>query len=285
MPEPRRSARSIRRSRSCSAASRRSIRRFIELLAGYGVLDSVDIVAVHGFPLDWNHWQHLRVAEEARRDPRRGRRQAGLGERGGSLVVRRRGGAAVRTAAAPPNCCCRWWSACTGTASSICRRPGRPPRGTRKPKAAPTTGTTTWDCSATTARRSWRRRSFPAGMGVCQWFHFEDHRLELGVRAAARAGSACGANRHQLGGLVPSGLGGVVRPPDVGAGGIRYHRSRLCFTPEHLGVAPHYTSPAKDPADFAEFARWAVLRYAPRGRTSGSERSGRARHRSRSGGV
>ncbi len=43
----------------------------------------------------------------------------------------------------------------------------------------------------------------------------------------------------------------------------------LCFTPEHLGIAPHYTSPAKDPADFAEFARWAVLRYAPRGRTSG----------------
>ena len=32
------------------------IPRFIELLAGYGVLDSVDIVAVHGFPLDWNHW-------------------------------------------------------------------------------------------------------------------------------------------------------------------------------------------------------------------------------------
>ena len=43
----------------------------------------------------------------------------------------------------------------------------------------------------------------------------------------------------------------------------------LCFTPEHLGVAPHYTSPAKDPADFAEFARWCVQRYAPRGRTSG----------------
>ncbi|PYX49165.1 MAG: beta-xylosidase, partial [Acidobacteria bacterium] len=37
----------------------------------------------------------------------------------------------------------------------------------------------------------------------------------------------------------------------------------LCFTPEHLGEAPHYTSPAKRPADFADFARWAVERYAP----------------------
>ena len=38
----------------------------------------------------------------------------------------------------------------------------------------------------------------------------------------------------------------------------------LCFTPEHLGVAPHYTSPPKRREDFAEFAAWAVARYAPR---------------------
>jgi beta-xylosidase len=29
---------------------------FINRLAGYGALDAVDIVAVHGFPLDWNLW-------------------------------------------------------------------------------------------------------------------------------------------------------------------------------------------------------------------------------------
>jgi beta-xylosidase len=26
-------------------------------MTGYGVLDHVDAVAVHGFPLDWNLWQ------------------------------------------------------------------------------------------------------------------------------------------------------------------------------------------------------------------------------------
>ena len=31
--------------------------RFMELMGSYGVLDAIDIVAVHGFPLDWNHWQ------------------------------------------------------------------------------------------------------------------------------------------------------------------------------------------------------------------------------------
>jgi hypothetical protein len=36
----------------------------------------------------------------------------------------------------------------------------------------------------------------------------------------------------------------------------------LCFTPEHLGLVPHYTSPPKSPQDFAEFVAWAVERYA-----------------------
>src|SRR5690606_20264904 len=30
---------------------------FIQTLDAHGALDGVDAVAVHGFPLDWNHWQ------------------------------------------------------------------------------------------------------------------------------------------------------------------------------------------------------------------------------------
>ena len=30
---------------------------FVKTLDANGVLDAVDVVAVHGFPLDWNHWQ------------------------------------------------------------------------------------------------------------------------------------------------------------------------------------------------------------------------------------
>nr|MBA2431635.1 beta-xylosidase [Chthoniobacterales bacterium] len=29
---------------------------FIERMGEFGVLDELDVVAVHGFPLDWNHW-------------------------------------------------------------------------------------------------------------------------------------------------------------------------------------------------------------------------------------
>src|SRR5262245_12796558 len=30
---------------------------FIRNLDGQGVLGAIDTLAVHGFPLDWNHWQ------------------------------------------------------------------------------------------------------------------------------------------------------------------------------------------------------------------------------------
>src|SRR5512140_987772 len=30
---------------------------FVRLMGSHGVLDHVDVVALHGFPLDWNHWQ------------------------------------------------------------------------------------------------------------------------------------------------------------------------------------------------------------------------------------
>src|SRR4051794_17719035 len=29
---------------------------FLRLLVSYGVLAAVDAIALHGFPLDWNHW-------------------------------------------------------------------------------------------------------------------------------------------------------------------------------------------------------------------------------------
>src|SRR5690242_182202 len=31
--------------------------KFIQLMDVQGVLDKIDVVAVHGFPLDWNHWK------------------------------------------------------------------------------------------------------------------------------------------------------------------------------------------------------------------------------------
>ena len=48
---------SARRCRACSAASRRSTRASSRTWSGRACSIDVDVVAVHGFPLDWNHWQ------------------------------------------------------------------------------------------------------------------------------------------------------------------------------------------------------------------------------------
>jgi beta-xylosidase len=37
----------------------------------------------------------------------------------------------------------------------------------------------------------------------------------------------------------------------------------FCFTPEHLGVQPHHTSPPREPQAFADFCAAMVERYAP----------------------
>lgn len=31
--------------------------QFIQLLDSYSTLQWIDIIAIHGFPLDWNHWK------------------------------------------------------------------------------------------------------------------------------------------------------------------------------------------------------------------------------------
>ena len=37
----------------------------------------------------------------------------------------------------------------------------------------------------------------------------------------------------------------------------------FCFTPEHEGIAPHHTSPHREPQAFADFCAWMIQRYAP----------------------
>ena len=58
---------------------------FIRLLGSHGVLDAVDVVAVHGFPLGLESLEARRVAAEDRRNPG-GDAEAGLGLRGGRFV-------------------------------------------------------------------------------------------------------------------------------------------------------------------------------------------------------
>ncbi len=104
--------------------------------------------------------------------------------------------------------------------------------------------------------------AYTPAMGICQWFHFEDHRLDDAVRWLQRLGV------RQL----RTGLSWADSfRPDADAWFDRQMRAlepfdvtlTFCFTPEHRGIAPHHTSPPQQPEEFAEFCARMVRRYAP----------------------
>jgi beta-xylosidase len=103
-------------------------------------------------------------------------------------------------------------------------------------------------------------------LGLCQWFHYHDHRLEDAVRWMRRLGV-----RYLRTGLSwadsfrPDALDWFDRQMDALA---EFEvTATFCFTPEHRGIAPHHTSPPMVAEEFAEFCARMVERYATPART------------------
>jgi beta-xylosidase len=107
-------------------------------------------------------------------------------------------------------------------------------------------------------------------MGLCQWFHFEDHRLDDAVAWMKRLGV-----RHLRTGLSwadsfrPNAMDWFDRQMealedfDVTV--------TFCFTPEHRGIAPHHSSAPQVPEEFAAFCASMIRRYAGRSSSSRPE--------------
>ena len=234
---------------------------FIRLLGSQGVLDHVDVVAVHGFPLDWNHWSIHEWPSKIAEIQAACQLPVWVSEAGassfGAEEVQTFGLQRTADLLLPLVERIHWyslldlpasWTATTrhkeaeGSAyyrhyyMGLLREDGSP-----KPAAA----------------------CFPANMGICQWFHFEDSRFDLALDWLRRL-----QVRYLRTGI---SWADSFRP-NANAWFDRQMEAledfettlTLCFTPEHLGLEPHYTSPPKSPPDFVEFAAWAVGRYAPR---------------------
>jgi beta-xylosidase len=235
---------------------------FMRTLAGLGALDHVDAVAVHGFPLDWNHWQigewptklaEIRAvtslplwvsevgvstfgAEEVQ--------DFGL-QRTAELLV----GAVHRI---------HWYS--------LYDLPREWPATTRHREAEGSSyyrhfhmGLLREDGSPKTAVR--RFSELTPALGICQWFHFEDHRLDEAVRWLQKLGvKQLRTGISWADSLRPNAEQwfdrqmNALEPFDV--------TLTFCFTPESCGVAPHHTSPPKCVDQFAEFCTKQVRRYA-----------------------
>jgi beta-xylosidase len=235
--------------------------RFVELLGSYGVLDAVDVVAIHGFPLDWNHWSihdWPRKIDEIREVTAK---PVWVSEAGvssfGAEEVQVFGLQRTAELLLPRVERVHWYS--------LYDLPATWTATTRHKEAEGSAyyrhyymGLLREDGTPKLALRH-----FPKGLGICQWFHFEDHRLDAAVAWLRKLGV------HYL----RTGLSWAdsFRP----GAEIWFDRQMrqieeftttltLCFTPEHLGLASHYTSPPKNPEDFAEFTRKVVERYAAR---------------------
>ncbi len=235
---------------------------FIQNLAGRGVLEHIDVVAVHGFPLDWNLWlidewptkvdeiravTHLPIwvsevgvssfgAEEV---------QAWGVERTAELLI----GKSPRI---------HWYS--------LYDLPRAWPATTRHKEAEGSSyyrhfhmGLLREDGTPKLAVDKFAQCT-PA-LGLCQWFHFEDHRLPDAVHWMKRLGV-----RYLRTGLSwadsfrPNALDWFDRQMDALADfGVTV---TFCFTPEHRGVAPHHTSAPIDPREFADFCASMLDRYA-----------------------
>lgn len=236
---------------------------FIRRMQGLGVLDRLNVVAVHGFPLDWNLWPlhdwPAKLAEiEAVTDLPVWVSEVGVSSFGAEEV---QVFGLERTAELLGDRVPRvhWYS--------LLDLPKAWPATTRHREAEGSSyyrhfymGLVREDGSEKPAYEQFHR--FTPELGICQWFHFEDHRLDEAVRRLRELGV-----RHLRTGL---SWADSFRP-NADAWFDRQMAAlaefevtvTFCFTPEHRGLEPHHTSPPLVPEEYAEFCARMVRRYAP----------------------
>lgn len=231
---------------------------FVRRMAALGALDAVDVVAVHGFPLDWNLWPLEEWPDKL---------------------------AALRAEFGKPV-----WITETGVSSYASEASSA--WGLRRTRAVLRGERVFWYTlldlapryEATTRHKQaegssyWRHfhfgllrhdgtpkralDDFSPEWGICQWFQYRDERtLELAVRWLERLGvREVRTGLSWAESLLPDAdawfdtVMAALAPFDVCV--------TLCFTPPSRGLRPDHTSPPVDVDEFAAFAARMVGRYA-----------------------
>jgi beta-xylosidase len=228
-----------------------------------GVLAKMSAVAVHGFPLDWNHWKidewPAKIAEiRAVTSLPVWVSEVGVSSFGADEVQEfglRRTAQLLRGRAERIH----WYS--------LYDLPRAWPATTRHREAEGSAyyrhfymGLLREDGTPKPALEPFA--DYTPDFGICQWFHFEDYRLGEAVRWLRRLGV-----KHLRTGL---SWADSLRP-----GALDWFDRQMealeefavtvtfCFTPASCGVRPHHTSPPRDVAQFAEFCAQMTRRYAP----------------------
>ena len=247
---------------------------WVNRMRDHGALDAVDVVAVHGFPLDWNLWpihdwpEKIAEIEAVVADKPIWVTEVGVGSFGAEEVqvfgVNRT--AELLIGRVPR---VFWYS--------LYDLPQEWGATTRHREAEGSSyyrhfymGLIRADGTPKPALEEYAK--FAGEMGLMQWFHFEDPRLDDAVAWMKRLGV-----RHLRTGLSwadsfrPNAVDWFDRQMEALADFDV--TVTFCFTPEHLGIAPHHSSAVHEPDAFADFCAWMIDRYAPASATMPAVRS------------
>ncbi|MCF6099618.1 beta-xylosidase, partial [Mesorhizobium muleiense] len=236
---------------------------FMALMKQYGVLDHVDAVGVHGFPLDWNLWQIQEWPQKIGEistvtDLPVWVSEVGVSSFGAEEVqlwgLRRSAELLLGNASRV-----QWYS--------LYDLPREWGATTRHREAEGSSyyrhfymGLLREDGTPKPALEEFLR--YAPGMGLVQWFHFEDPRLDDAVAWMKRLGvTNLRTGLSWADSFRPNALDWYDRQMEALA---EFDVTiTFCFTPEHRGVMPHHTSPPLVPEEFAEFCATMTRRYAP----------------------
>ncbi len=237
---------------------------FITRMSELGALEQVDVIAVHGFPLDWNHWTIHEWPDKIAEIRAVTTKPVWVSEVGassfGAEEVQEFGLRKTAELLMPLLDHVYWYS--------LFDLPRAWPATTRHRESEGSSyyrhfymGLYREDGGEKVAARYFC--DYTPALGICQWFHFEDHRLEtavqclkdLGVRKLRTGLSWADSERpnaerwfdHQMDMLTSFEV-----------------TVTFCFTPERCGLRPHHTSPPKDPKEYADFCSRMIKRYSSR---------------------
>jgi beta-xylosidase len=241
---------------------------FIDRMAAQGVMAEIDAVAVHGFPLDWNLWNINEWPAQIASIRARTALPVWVSEVGvssfGADEVQLFG--LTRTASLLRGLAPRvhWYS--------LFDLPRAWPATTRHREAEGSSYYRHFHMGLVredgTRKHAYERFAEVAGgLGICQWFHFEDPRLDDAVHRLRELGV-----RHLRTGLswADSLRPGADRWFDRLMRSLDEFETTVtfCFTPESLGVQPHHTSAPRELEAYAAFCAQMVRRYAPASTTA-----------------
>jgi beta-xylosidase len=235
---------------------------FLKRLHEFGSLDEMNAVAIHGFPLDWNHWQLNEWPEKVAEIKAVTHLPVWITEVGistfGAEEVQEFGLQKTAELLLGKVDRIHWYS--------LYDLPKAWEATTRHREAEGSSyyrhfymGLIREDGSPKKAMKYFA--DYTPDMGICQWFHFEDHRLDDAVKWMKQLG---------------------VKKLRTGLSWADYYRPdadkwfdkmmsaledfdvtvTFCFTPEHKGIQPHHTSPPQQIAEYADFCGEMVKRYA-----------------------